>query len=125
MAHAYELNKKSVTLLADTDLEDYQYYAVKLNTDGEVILASDANDDCFGVLQDEPAAAGRPCEVAAEGISKAIGGAAIDAGAKVEVGAGGKFVTYTTGPMAGIAVTACGADGEQFSLMIDRDSVSA
>ena len=125
MAFAYELNKKSVTILADTDLEDYQYYAVKLNTDGEAILASDANDDFFGVLQDEPAAAGRPCEVAVEGISKAIGGAAINAGAKVEVGTGGKFVTYTTGPLVGIAVTACGADEEQFSLMIDRDATSA
>jgi hypothetical protein len=122
MTHAYEINKVSMTFLADCDLSSYQYYAVKLNTDGEAVLASDANDDCIGVLQDEPAAAGRPCEVATGGTSKAIGGATIDAGAKVEVGAGGKFVTLTTGPMIGYAITACGADGEQFSLMIDREA---
>jgi hypothetical protein len=115
---AYELNKKSGSFVSDADLSSYQYYAVKMNTTEEIVLASDANDRMLGVLQDAPAAAGRTCEVALEGISKAVGGAAIDAGAAVEVGTGGKFVTLTTGPIAGIAVTACGADGEQFSLDI-------
>jgi len=116
---AYELNKKGKSYVADCDLSDYQYHAVKMNSTEEIILASDANDRMLGVLQDAPAAAGRTCEVAGTGsTSKAIGGAAIDAGAAVEVGTGGKFVTLTTGPIAGIAVTACGADGEQFSLDI-------
>jgi len=115
---AYELNKKSGSFVSDADLSSYQYYAVYMNSTEEIILASDANTRMLGVLQDAPAAAGRTCEVALEGITKAIGGAAIDAGAAVEVGTGGKFVTLTTGPIAGIAVTACGADEEQFSLDI-------
>ena len=115
---AYELNKKSGSFVSDCDLSSYQYYAVEMNSTEEIILASDANDRMLGVLQDAPAAAGRTCEVALEGISKAIGGAAIDAGAAVEVGAGGKFVTLTTGPIAGIAVTACGGDEQQFALDI-------
>ena len=115
---AYELNKKSGSFVSDGDLSDYQYYAVKMNTTEEIVLASTAADRILGVLQDAPAAAGRICEVMLEGISKAIGGAAIDSGAAVEVGTGGKFVTLTIGPIAGIAVTACGGDGQQFSLNI-------
>jgi len=118
MSHAYELNKVSASFTSDTDLSTKQYYAVKMNATEEIVLASDANDRMIGVLQDAPAAAGRTCEVAVGGITKAIGGAVIATNAAVEVGAGGKFVTLTTGPIAGIAVTACGADEEQFSLLI-------
>ena len=117
---AYELNKKSGSFVSDGDLSSYQYHAVKMNTTEEIVLASTGNETMLGVLQDAPAAAGRTCEVMLEGISKAVGGAAIDSGASVEVGTGGKFVTLTTGPIAGIAVTACGADEEQFSLNIVR-----
>jgi len=117
MTNAYEKDLKCRGFLSDAnvDLNDYQYYAVKLNSSEEIILASDASDRAYGVLQDAPTA-GRPCLVAVGGITKAIGGEAIDAGAAVEVGAGGKFITLTSGPIAGIAVTGCGADGEQFSL---------
>ena len=115
---AYELNKKSKSYVSDCDLSTKQYYAVKMNATEEIVLASTAGETMLGVLQDAPAAAGRTCEVALEGISKAVGGASIDAGAAVEVGAGGKFVTLTTGPIAGIAVTACGGDEQQFSLDI-------
>jgi hypothetical protein len=118
MSNAYELNKESMSLTAGGDLSSDQYKAVKMNTSEQVILASDANDRMIGVLQDAPAASDRTCEVAYDGITKAIGGAAIDAGAAVEVGTGGKFVTLTTGPIAGQAMTACGADEEQFALKI-------
>lgn len=115
---AYELNKVSASFEAGGNLSTKQYYAVKMNSSEQIILASDANDRMIGVLQDAPAAAGRTCEVATAGIVKAVGGALIAANSAVEVGAGGKFVTLTTGPIAGIAVTACGADAEQFSLLI-------
>ena len=116
MTMAYEKDLKCRSFLADTDLSDYQYHAVELNSDEEIILASDANDRAIGVLQDSPSAAGRPCLVAVGGVTKAVGAAVIAAGAAVEVAAGGKFQTLTTGPIAGIAYTACGADDEQFSL---------
>ena len=116
---AYELNKKSKSYVSDCDLSTKQYYAVKMNATEEIVLASTAGETMLGVLQDAPAAAGRTCEVAGTGTtSKAIGGAAIVAGANVQVGTGGKFVTLTSGAMAGIAVTACGDDEEQFSLDI-------
>ena len=101
---------------ADCDLSDYQYCPVKLNSDGEVILASTVTDRAIGVLQDAPSAAGRPCRVAVGGVTKAKGADAIAAGAAVEVSADGKFQTLTSGPIAGIAYTACGAEDELFSL---------
>ena len=122
MTHAYEADLVRQAFVADTDLEDYQYYAVEMDSDEEIILASDAGDFLFGVLQNEPDEAGKTADVALEGITKAVGGASINAGAQVQVGAGGKFVTKTSGCLAGIAVTACGGDGQLFSLKICRDS---
>jgi hypothetical protein len=119
---AYEADLKCQAFEVDTDLSDYQYCPMEMNSDEQIILASDAGDFMLGVLQDAPDEAGKTGLVAYGGITKAKGGAAIDAGAKVQVGAGGKFVTQTSGALAGIAVTSCGADGELFSLLISRDS---
>jgi len=120
MSMAYEADLVNQAFIADTDLEDYQYYPVEMNSDEEIILASDAGDFMLGVLQNAPDTAGYTCLVAVDGITKAVGGAVIAAGAMVQVGAGGKFVTQTTGVSAGMAMTPCGADEELFSLKIMR-----
>lgn len=120
MTMAYEADLVNQAFVADTDLEDYQYYPVEMNSDEEIILASDAGDFILGVLQNNPDEAGKTCLVAVEGITKAVGGAVIAAGAMVQVGAGGKFVTQTTGVSAGMAMTPCGAEDELFSLKIMR-----
>jgi len=117
MSKAYELGLKSATLIANADLSDYQYYGVKMNTSEKVLLAS-TGDKIVGVLQDEPAAENRACQVAYGGISKAVGGAAISAGVDVQCDASGKFVTQTTGDVVGTAWTACGGDGQLFALKI-------
>ena len=117
---AYEADLVSQAFAADADLSDYQYYPVEMNSDEEIILASDAGDFMLGVLQNAPDTAGHTCRVALDGISKAVGGAVIAAGAMVQVGAGGTFVTQTSGVSAGMALTACGADGELFSMKIMR-----
>lgn len=122
MSMAYEADLVKQAFVVDCDLSDYQYCPVEMNSDEEIILASDAGDFMLGVLQDAPDTAGITCEVALEGITKAKGGAAINAGAKVQVGAGGTFVTQTTGALAGVAVNACGGSGQLFSLKICRDS---
>ena len=121
MSFAYEANLVCQSFLADCDLSTKQYYAVKMSTTETVILASDADAFMLGVLQDEPDAAGKGCLVAIGGISKAVGGEQIDAGASVAVGAGGKFVAATT-ISCGMALNACGADGELFSLLIRPDA---
>lgn len=117
MSNAYEQNLQKVTLVANADLEDYQYYGVKLNSSEKVALAS-TGDKITGILQDAPDAANRSCLVAYGGISKAIGGEAIDAGAEVQTDADGKFITKTTGTGVGIAMTACGAEDEHFSVLV-------
>lgn len=121
MSNAYEADLVCQSFVADTDFTDKQYYAVDIDTNEEIFLASDAGDYMLGVLQDEPAEAGRVGLVALEGITKAVGGAAINAGAKVQVDNGGKFKTYVSGARAGIAMTPCGGDGQLFSLKIDRE----
>ena len=122
MSFAYEADLVCQAFVADTDLSSYQYCAVKMNTTEELVLASDASEYILGVLQDEPAEAGRTGSVAIGGITKAKGGAAIDAGVRVRTTAGGKFITWSSGVCSGIALNACGADGELFSLLIARDS---
>ena len=116
---AYEADLVSQAFEAGQDLEDYQYYPVSINSDEEILLASDAGDFIFGVLQNTPEE-GQTALVALEGITKAVGSAIIAAGAIVQVAAGGMFVTQTTGNYAGIALTPCGASGELFSLKIIR-----
>ena len=120
MSNAYELGLKNVTQIANSDLSSYQYYGVKMNTSEKVLLASDG-DKIIGVLQDEPAAANRQCLVAYGGISKAIGGAAINAGADVQCNASGKFITRVAGDIVGVAMTACGGNGQHFSLKIAQN----
>jgi len=120
MTMAYEADLVNQAFAVDSDLSDYQYYPVELNSDEEVILASDAGDFILGVLQDAPDTAGINCTVALEGITKAKGGAVITAGAMVQVDSGGLFVTQNTGVSAGMAMTDCGASGELFSLKIMR-----
>jgi len=121
MSFAYEANLVCQAFVADTDLSLDQYKAVKMLTTEKIALASDDGDFLFGVLQDAPTAQGQTCLVAMEGITKAVGGAAINAGVKVEITTGGKFVTYSNGPLAGIAVNACGGINQLFSLKICRD----
>jgi len=117
MSHAYEQDLRNITLQANADLSSYQYYAVKMNSSERVILAS-TGDKIAGVLEDAPSAANMSCKVGYSGITKAIGGAVIVAGVEVEIDADGKFITLSTGESVGMAMTACGAEDEQFSVLL-------
>ena len=119
MSMAYEANLVNQAFVAGQDLQDYQYYPVKMNSSEEILLASDAGDTILGVLQNDPDDE-EAATVAFAGITKAIGGAVIAAGALVSTESGGKFITQTTGTAAGMALTGCGADEETFSLLIFR-----
>ena len=116
---AYEANLVNQAFVAGQDLDEFQYYPVKINSSEEILLASDAGDTILGVLQNTPEDE-QTAIVAFAGITKAIGGAVIAAGAMVSVESGGKFITQTTGTAAGMALTGCGADEETFSLLIIR-----
>jgi len=115
----YELGKHSCTLKANADLSSYQYYGVKLNSSELVLLAS-TGDPIVGVLQDAPAAKYRACEVCYEGITIAIAGDQIDAGAEVQVDSTGRFVTKTDGERVGMCLQAAAAAGVRFTLMLKQ-----
>lgn len=121
MTHAYEADLVCQGFLTNINLEDYQYRAVLMNSDEEIVLASEG-DLMLGVLQDNPDASSveKTCRVALDGITMAIGSAAIEEGANVQVDDNGKFKTYSSGAYAGIAVSPCGDDGQRFSLEINR-----
>jgi hypothetical protein len=79
---------------------------VKLDSTGKVVLAG-ADEKALGTLFEEAPLAGA-ASVQIGGIAKVIASAAIAAGARVKVAAGGLAVTGTTNP-AGIALTAATA----------------
>lgn len=107
-------NLQLVTLPVTADLSAAQYYWVK-NSSGSAALCG-AGQQAMGVLQNDPAASGRPGAIAIAGFSKAIAGGNISAGAYVAVDANGKSVTAASGDFAvGIAVDSA-VDGDIFTV---------
>ena len=101
MSFAYEADLVCQAFVADTDLSDKQYCAVYMTDTETIALASDSSAEyMLGVLQDKPDEAGKTCVVALDGISKAKGGAPIDAGKVVVFTTGGKFIELTSGRSA-------------------------
>lgn len=117
MGDAFETNLFRPTGgVAAADLSAKQFFAVQMTSTGWNLCGDGARVD--GVLQNKPAS-GQPVEAESFGLTKAVGGAAITQGASVASNAAGKFVTATAGEyIAGIAYTACGADGEFFTVFL-------
>lgn len=67
---------------------------------------------------DTSAAIGDRVPVTALGTAKAVAGAAIAAGAAVEVGSAGKVVAKSAGVTIGRALTAAAADGDQIEVLV-------
>lgn len=100
------------TFIAGADLTGKRYYAVKIDTDGEIVLAGDG-ESAVGILMTE-GTAGQAVRVMLSGIAYAILGAAVvNAGTNLAVDAQGKLVTAGAGD-AVIAYTleAGGAQGD-------------
>ena len=98
---------------AGADLSDKLYYLAKVDTDGDIILASAGTDSVLGAIS-ETAAQDHPVTVQFGGIAKVIAGAAITAGARVTSDGNGKAVSTTTAGdrVCGIALWAAGAANE-------------
>ena len=95
---ATQQNIVSITLPAAGDLSADQWKFVTVNSSGQAALQTTVNGRVVGVLQNDPAAAGREAEVAVAGVVKVLVGATlIAAGDEVECTA------------AGLALTAAGA----------------
>ena len=114
---AFEQALQSISCIVNADMTSKQYYIVKGSTTSVALCTAGVQP--FGVLQDTPAASGRPGKVGISGVSKVVAGAAITAGAYVSSDSSGKAVTAASADFAlGIARTAAGADGDVISVLL-------
>lgn len=96
-----------------------QYLAVGLTSAGETsaVIAS-AGVAIFGILQNTPLQ-GDSCDVCVVGISKAVAGGAITAGAALSVDANGRLVTQSSANLCvGYAKSSAAAAGDLFDALI-------
>lgn len=107
---AYESLKALKSLVATSTLAAKQYYFVKLDANGQIVVAGSGNY-AIGVVQDKPAA-GQVGSVCGPGdVTKVYCGGTFAAGDEVSSDSSGKAVAATSGAFVlGQALTA-GADG--------------
>lgn len=77
-----------VSFIAGADLSSYRYAPVKLDSNGNVVLAG-PNERAIGILQNTPTA-GQAASVMLYGITKAVANGAIGVGAAVIPAANGR-----------------------------------
>jgi hypothetical protein len=102
------------------DLSANTYFAVTLNTSGQVVLCSVLGEFVLGVLQNEPSPTTDPAaSVMVSGVSKARCGAAITAKSFVTTNAAGKFITAASGHrICGVALETTTAADQIFALLL-------
>jgi hypothetical protein len=123
---ALESNLTCVTLEAGGDLSAGQLLFVDVAADGQVDVVASAGADAIGVLQNDPAAAGRAASVAVLGVSKVVAGAAVTAGARVQSDASGRAIAAATGDVVlGRALTAASAAGEVIEVLLLSTHITA
>jgi len=115
---AFEDSKKSVTLEAGADLSAKQFFFVSVSADGQVDATGDGAY-AVGVLQNDPAAAGRAAEVAISGISKVSCGGTVTRGGPVSSDTNGEAVDSATGDVILGEALETGSDGAIISIILD------
>lgn len=93
---AVEESVVSITIEAGGDLSAGQYKFVTLASDGQVDLTASAGGAALGVLQNAPAAAGEPAQVAIAGRVKVTAGGTFTAGDKIQSDASGDAIGGVT-----------------------------
>lgn len=108
---------KPGVLKAAADLSAKQFFAVKLDANGDVVLSGDG-DLSLGILQNAPIL-GEACEIEMDGISKTVAGAAVAIGAEVAANAAGKLITAVAGKrVVAVALQAAAGDLSVFSTKV-------
>lgn len=83
---------------AGADLSGKLYLAAKINGSGEVVPVAAITDPVAGIINDDPAAAGRAATLQHRDVSKCIVGAtAVTVGTMVEIAADGRVLPSATG----------------------------
>lgn len=117
---AYEQPGFMVSMMSEGAIE--QFSPVTVNANGNVAAAGADDNPILGIAQ-MPASAEDPetIRVMVTGVSFAVGDSIFDAGETVAAAAGGK-VTDSVNHICGIALTACGGDDEQLSVLLKKSS---
>lgn len=112
--------------LATADLSTKQFFAVKLDANGKVVIVAAATDQPFGILQNTPKA-GEVAVTMKTGISKAVAGATITVGSNLTVDAQGRVVSATIGTdttkyVIGRALLPASAVGDLISIELNAQT---
>lgn len=119
---AYNNSQVCISLEAGQDLSAKQFFFVSVSSDGQIDPTGDGAA-AVGVLQNDPAAAGRAAEVCIGGVTKVSAGGTIAAGAAVASDAAGEAVTAATGDVVlGIALEGA-SDGDIISIVFQPRNV--
>lgn len=113
---AYTENQICVTLEAGQDLSAKQFFFVSVSADGQVDPTGDGAY-AVGVVQNDPAAAGRAAEVAIAGITKVSCGGAVTRGGPVASDAAGEAVNAASGDVILGEALETGSDGAIISIL--------
>ena len=111
----------TITVPANADLSTKQFFCGSINGSGKVAVTG-AGARCDGLIQNKPAAAGDPTELAIMGLAKGIAGGAINPGAEVASDAAGELVAAAAGNyIVGVYVGAtAAADGQLISVLLTK-----
>lgn len=132
---AYEQFGPFITAPAGVDLSASQYKAVKLDADGNAVLAG-AGEFAVGILVDDPKL-GQTATIQVSNVSKAVAGAAFQAGDLLTPNATGQLVeatvaaaNTTTGAITGdkvlaLALQDAGAAGQIVPVVIIHAGLTA
>lgn len=93
---AYTESQINISVPASTDLSSYQYCGVYINSSGQLALAVEGTA-ALGILQDKPAAQGRPALVCIGGKSKVKAGATLAPGARFSFGSASTAIAVGSG----------------------------
>ena len=103
------------SLIAGEDLSSSQFKFVTLESDGQVDLADAAGENCFGVLENDPAS-GAEATVVVSGQTRITCGGTVAAGAELQTDASGDAITAAAGDVVmGYALEA-GVDGQVIAM---------
>ncbi len=109
-----------ISVAASADLSSCRYCGVYINSSGLLAVAGEGNK-AIGILQDKPAAAGRPGLVCVGGKSPVKAGATLAPGAAFSFGSGGTAIAVGSGDdwsMGIILETANTASGSIYTCLV-------
>ncbi len=83
MAYGGANNGSDITLPAAANLSTYQYKFMTVDANGRGTVCSAATTPVVGILQNKPSAVDEPARIRVAGISKLVGGAALNEGERL------------------------------------------